>query len=166
MAGGIIDRYARDRPTRAIGFFAASGVFFFRFLRLAVVQWLVYPRCSAALHPWLFDRFYPRLTHDINGGADGVRNSRRLVPRLRRCWWPPCNMVFDYAKVRAVVEDRRSMLGAIVAAVRFHRGATPAPRSPCFLAELRALRGGGWRLYALVAPGGRRQRAGRCGWRS
>src|SRR5438105_12580107 len=37
MAGGIIDRFARDRPTRASGFFAVSGVFFFRFLRLAVV---------------------------------------------------------------------------------------------------------------------------------
>ena len=42
LAGGIIDRYARDRATRAHGFFAACGVFFFRFLRLAVVQWLVY----------------------------------------------------------------------------------------------------------------------------
>src|SRR5205823_4619601 len=32
VAGGIIDRYARDRPTRSHGFFSASGVFFFRFL--------------------------------------------------------------------------------------------------------------------------------------
>jgi len=29
-------------------------------------------------------------------------------------------MVFDYAKVRAVVEDRRSMLGALTAAVAVH----------------------------------------------
>ena len=42
LAGGIIDRYARDRALHAHGFFAACGVFFFRFLRLAVVQWLVY----------------------------------------------------------------------------------------------------------------------------
>src|SRR5262249_5212496 len=42
LAGGIIDRYARDRPVRAHGFFAASGVFFFRFVRLAIVQWVVY----------------------------------------------------------------------------------------------------------------------------
>src|SRR5258708_7879764 len=42
VAGGIIDRYARERPTRAHGFFAASGVFFFRFLRLAVVMWIFY----------------------------------------------------------------------------------------------------------------------------
>ncbi|MEI4927082.1 hypothetical protein Q8G50_31700, partial [Klebsiella pneumoniae] len=30
-----------------------------------------------------------------------------------------CSLVFDYAKVRAVVEDRRSALGAIGAAARF-----------------------------------------------
>ena len=30
LAGGIIDRYARDRATRAHGFFSASGGFFIR----------------------------------------------------------------------------------------------------------------------------------------
>ena len=34
LAGGILDRYARNRPTRAGGFFGRCGVFFFRFLRL------------------------------------------------------------------------------------------------------------------------------------
>src|ERR1700687_1555695 len=37
IAGGTIDRYARDRATRAYGFFGACGVFFFRFLRLGLV---------------------------------------------------------------------------------------------------------------------------------
>src|SRR5262249_53809475 len=54
LAGGILDRFARDRPTRAHGFFAACGVFFFRFLRLATVQWIVYAVLFGALHPWLF----------------------------------------------------------------------------------------------------------------
>ena len=31
------------------------------------------------------------------------------------------NILFDYAKIRAVVEDRRSMIGAIVASWRFMR---------------------------------------------
>jgi len=65
VAGGIIDRYARDRPTHAIGFFTASGVFFFRFLRLSIVQWLVYSAVFSSLHPLLFDRLYPRLIHDL-----------------------------------------------------------------------------------------------------
>src|SRR5437773_430290 len=54
MAGGIIDRFARDRATRASGFFAVSGVFFFRFLRLAVAMWIVYAFLFGFMHPWMF----------------------------------------------------------------------------------------------------------------
>jgi len=66
VAGGVIDRYARDRATRAHGFFATSGVFFFRFLRLAAVQWIVYAFLFGWMHPWLFDRLYPRMTHETS----------------------------------------------------------------------------------------------------
>ena len=65
LAGGIIDRYARNRVTHAHGFFAASGVFFFRFLRLAVVMALAYGVLFGALHPWLFGRVFPRLTREL-----------------------------------------------------------------------------------------------------
>ena len=59
LAGGIIDRYARDRATGAHGFFSASGVFFFRFLRLAVVMSLVYGLLFGYVHGWLFDARIP-----------------------------------------------------------------------------------------------------------
>ena len=36
-----------------------------------------------------------------------------------------CNLVFDYARVRIVVEDRRSAIGALLAGARF---AAPACR--------------------------------------
>ena len=36
----LLDRFARRRPTRAHGFFAACGIHFWRFLRLGVVAWL------------------------------------------------------------------------------------------------------------------------------
>src|ERR1019366_5583713 len=65
FAGGIIDRYARDRATRAYGFFAASGVFFFRFLRLAIVMWGVYALLFLHVHPWLFEDLFPRLTRNV-----------------------------------------------------------------------------------------------------
>src|SRR5688572_23240069 len=42
LAGGIIDRYARDRVVRAHGFFAVCGVFFFRFLRLGILAAAAY----------------------------------------------------------------------------------------------------------------------------
>jgi hypothetical protein len=120
MAGGIIDRYARDRPTRAYGFFAGAGGFFFRFLRLAVVQWLVYAALFGWLHPWLFDTLYPRLTHEmsVERTAFAVRVGLYLVFGAAIA---ASAMIFDYAKVRAVVEDRRSMIGAIGAAAAFIR---------------------------------------------
>jgi hypothetical protein len=65
VAGGIIDRYARDRAMRAPGFFAGAGGFFFRFLRLAAVQWIVYAVLFGALHPWLFNTLFPRFTREM-----------------------------------------------------------------------------------------------------
>ncbi|MGH9172858.1 MAG: hypothetical protein ACRD1H_00805, partial [Vicinamibacterales bacterium] len=65
LLGGVLDRLARGRTTGSYGFFAACGVFFFRFLRLgalaAVVYWVLFTR----VHPLLFDRLFARLTHDV-----------------------------------------------------------------------------------------------------
>ena len=110
---------ARPRDAHASDSSPASGVFFFRFLRLAVVQWVVYALLFGSLHRWLFDRLYPALTHEIDGRAHGVRWCASALYLVFGALVAACNMVFDYAKVRAVVEDRRSMLGAIAAAVRF-----------------------------------------------
>ena len=62
------------------------------------------------------------------------------------------NILFDYAKIRAVVEDRRSMIGAIVASWRFIRrhpiavcGALQDQRILVFLLVIG--------LYYLIAPG-------------
>jgi hypothetical protein len=94
VSGGIIDRYARDRPTGAHGVSGVSGTFFFRFLRLGVLMAIVYAVAFRVLGPW-------------PAAIAGVLAA--------------CNLVFDYTQVRAVVEDRRSMLGALRAAVSFIR---------------------------------------------
>jgi len=149
-AGGILDRYARDRATRTHGFFSASGVFFFRFLRLAAVQWIVYAFLFGYVHALLLDRLYARITHDVN-----VERTAFLV-RLALygvfgILVAACALVFDYAKVRAVVEDRRSMIGAIGAALGFIRRnyAAAAGLFALTFAMFAAVLG----LYALVAPG-------------
>ena len=154
VAGGIIDRYARDRATRAHGFFAACGVFFTRFLRLGVVQLVAYALLFRGLHQTLFERAYPWLTRDttVERNAFLIRVGLYLVFGLALAAF---NLVFDYAKVRAVVEDRRSMLGAIGASVRFVRRSRTAVllyllNFGVFVASIA--------LYALVAPG-----AGRTG---
>src|SRR5262249_4228312 len=81
LAGGIIGRYARDRPVRAHGFFAASGVFFFRFVRLAIVQWVVYGFLFGSVHPLLFGRLFARATRDMTVERDAflIRLSLYIV---------------------------------------------------------------------------------------
>jgi hypothetical protein len=150
LAGGIIDRLARDRATRAYGFFSTSGVFFFRFLRLAAVQLLVYAFLFGVVHGWLFDRAYPRLTHDVTveRTAFFIRLALYLVFGILVA---AGTVIFDYTKVRAVVEDRRSMIGAIGAALGFirrHAGAVAG----LFLVNF-TLFAALVALYGLIAPG-------------
>jgi hypothetical protein len=150
VAGGVIDRYARDRPTRTVGFFASSGVFFFRFLRLAAVQWIVYAALFGSVHPLLFGRLYRDLVHEVTveRTAFAVRVTLYLVFGVLVA---ASAMVFDYAKVRAIVEDRRSMLGAIAGSIGFI-GRNAAAAVSLFLANF-ALFIAVIGLYALVAPG-------------
>ena len=150
LAGGILDRYARQRPTRAHGFFAASGTFFFRFLRLAIIQWIAYAMLFGVVHRWLFDRWYPWLTRDLT--VERTAFLLRVALYLAfGTLLAGLSLIFDYAKVRAVVEDRRSMIGAIGGAVRFigrNAGASLGLYALDFLLFLIVLA-----AYALIAPG-------------
>src|SRR6185436_15142381 len=118
MAGGILDRYARGRRVGAHGFFAASGTFFFRFLRLGAGAAAVYWFLFAYVHQWLFGTWYVSVTRDV-AVEQTVFYWRLLMYALFTALLALTAVVFDYAKVRAVVEDRRSMTGALVAAMRF-----------------------------------------------
>jgi hypothetical protein len=120
VAGGIIDRYARNRPTRAPGFFAVAGTFFFRFLRLGVLMLVVYAFLFNVVHRWMFGPLWSRLTHDLTVERTAFVIRLGLYAAFGLVF-AACNLVFDYAKVRAVVEDRRSMIGAVAAALRFAR---------------------------------------------
>jgi hypothetical protein len=118
LAGGVLDRLARDRRVGAHAFFSACGMWFFRFLRLGMVAGAVYWTLFTWLHPWLFDTLYARWTHDttVERTAFVVRLGLYAAFTAILCG---VNLVFDYAKVRAVVEDRRSMIGALRAGARF-----------------------------------------------
>jgi hypothetical protein len=150
LIGGVLDRVARDRALGAGGFFAACGVYFGRFLRLGVIAAGVYWVLFVIVHGWLFDNLYPRLIADVTVERTAFFYRFALyalfaVPVLG------ANLIFDYAKVRAVVEDRRSMIGALSAGTRFviRNPATIglyALNSLLFLAVVG--------LYFLIAPGG------------
>ena len=150
LLGGVLDRLARDRTIGAHGFFAACGVFFFRFVRLGVlaaaIYWLVFIR----LHPLLFDTLLTALTRDITveRTAFAYRVALYVVFGVLVM---TINLVFDYAKIRMVVEDRRSAFGALAAALRF------IARQPLAAVGLSLLNSLVFALvvgaYALAAPG-------------
>jgi hypothetical protein len=149
LSGGVLDRYARMRPTRAPGFFAACGTHFWRFLRIGLLAWLVYWVLFGLVHPWLFDDVYPWATRDMT--AERSAFVVRLLSYLAfGTALIVCNLIFDYARIRTVVEDRRSAIGSIVAGARFVR------RHPATL-RLYLLNSAAFILlalvYALVAPG-------------
>jgi len=150
LVGGILDRYARMRPLRTRAFFSACGVFFVRFLRLAVIGALGYLFLFNVVHGWLFEQFYRWVTRDltVERTAFVIRVALYIVFLGPLLFW---NVVMDYAKIRAVVEDRRSMLGSVLAAWRFVVG------HPLKAGGLYLLNGAGFlaviALYALAAPG-------------
>src|SRR5688572_5228935 len=118
LAGGIIDRYARQRPVRTAGFFAASGMHFFGLLRLAVMASVVYGWLFAYVHRWLFLEWLVDHTRTMSVERD-VFLWRVALYTVFGFLLVVVNVIFDYAKIRLVVEDRRSALGALSAAIRF-----------------------------------------------
>jgi len=149
LSGGIIDRYARARAVGAYGFFGASGAFFFRFLRLSIVSGLAYAWLFLALHPAI-DDLYTSFTANVTSERTAFFMRVALeVPFILLV--AAVQLVSDYAKVRAVVEDRRSMLAALAAALRFlgrHGGAAAA----VYLGNVLLL-GLVAAAYGLAAPG-------------
>jgi hypothetical protein len=124
LAGGILDRLARNRPTRGRGFFGACGAHLPALLRLAVIEWLV-------------------LLATARAGLE------------RYAWFAPtivvlmAGLLFLYARVRLVVEDRRSAIGAMLAGGRFIRRNPAAV--PIFLTFTAAVWIGS-QLWARLGP--------------
>lgn len=165
LSGGLLDRYARRRRVGSRGFFGACGVFLFRFLRLAMLTGIVYAFLLGPWHAWIFDGLYAWLTRETT--AERTAFLWRVIFYL--VWLAPVllvNLVADYAKVRLVVEDRHSAIGALGAAARFIRrhpgrvvaayGANAVIAAAVLLAYILLApggRGGDWRLLAALAVG-------------
>ena len=157
LAGGVLDRYARARPTRSYEFFTACGVYFVRFLRMAPFIVLAYYILFAVVHPILLDDVFGELTRDTTVERNAFL-ARVALYAVFGLLLVAVNVTFDYAKVRAVVEDRRSMIGAILAGARFIR------RNAAAVLTLYAITGGLFiallLVYAIAAPGAASTTAG------
>ena len=120
LSGGILDRLARGRRTRAHGFFSACGVHFWRFLRIGLFAWFIYAFLFGYVHNWIFEDIYSRLIRDltVERTAALLRAGGYVLFGLVLVF---VNVIFDFARIRTVVEDRRSAIGAIAAGARFVR---------------------------------------------
>ena len=103
--GGILHRYAQNRPMRDGAFHRACGTFFFRLLRLHLLSALILGGSLYVAELMMFNQ--------INLGVMLGFGS------LFGLGYIFCDVVLDYAKIRTVVEDRRSMVFAITAGFRF-----------------------------------------------
>lgn len=110
LSGGIIDRLARDTRSSSIRFFGAAGACFGPLIRLGLIALLVYAAALRWLEPWLASL------------SDGVAELQRLAlfGALAILLFFIA-LVFDYARLRLVIEDRRSAIGALAASVRMLR---------------------------------------------
>jgi hypothetical protein len=101
LLGGLIDRYARNRATRGRGFFGACGAHFPAMLRLSLAELAI---CAGLV--WLFAGGFAQDPY--------VRGAAAVLALVVKA-------IVDYARVRLVVEDRRSAAGALLAGARFLR---------------------------------------------
>lgn len=149
LAGGVLDRLARDRVVGAHAFFSACGVWFWRFLRLGLAAGVAYLVLFSTVHRWFFEALFLQLTRDVSVERTAFlyRAGLYVAFAIIVC---AVNVLVDYAKVRAVVEDRRSMIGALAAAARF------LVRHPSQTAGLYLLNLLAWLavvgVYFLIAP--------------
>jgi hypothetical protein len=150
LTGGIVDRYARDRTTGTSQFFSACGVYFTRFLRLAPLIAATYYVLFAYVHPLLFNDLYGALTRDVTAERTAFLYWVMLCA-VFGAFLLTANVTFDYAKVRAIVEDRRSMIGALAASLRFIGRNFPAVAT-LYVANA-AVFLGVLLVYAVLAPG-------------
>lgn len=123
LGGGILDRYARNRPTRGRGFFGACGAHFPAMLRLGIVELLLFL---------------------------GIRSV--VSDNLAMTLFLAASLFLVYARVRLVVEDRRSAIGALLAGGRFIRRNAAAAGVFLFFATALWIAGLLW-LRVPVDPG-------------
>ena len=150
LSGGVVDRLARARRTRSHGFFGACGMHFWRLLRLAIVAGIAYGFLFGYAHGWILEDAYGLLTRHVT-----VERTAFLIRLAGYAIFGAlllvCNLVFDYARIRIIVEDRRSAIGGLLAGARF------VGRHPSAVLGLYALNALAFlvlvALYAVLVPG-------------
>lgn len=150
LLGGILSRFAHEEePHSRSGFLAQGGLFFWRFLRLAVISgllsWGIFRGIGQPLHGWI-----ETATRDTTVERTALIYTV-LAYALVGLLFLVTQLVLDYARISLVVEERRSVLLALVRALGFvkdHHRSVLGLYLPLAAAALL------WFLaYAWLAPG-------------
>jgi hypothetical protein len=117
MLGGVLARYTAPGDHRGVGtFFRNGGRFFFRFFRLAALAAVLYAAIYLVQQSWRDELL--ETTRDVTSELG-------VLGRYLTIWVPVAlllvlvRVVFDYAKIATVVDDRRSMLLAALRGAGF-----------------------------------------------
>jgi hypothetical protein len=152
LAGGVIDRYVTQRRTTNVReFVRACGQYFGRLLRLQIATVVTYGLLFAVVHRWIFGDVYPQLVRNVT--LDRTAFFIRLtLYAIFVVLLAIVNLIVDFAKIRTVVERRRSVVMAVLASLRYIRSNAGAAAAVYLLdaAAFAVLMS----VYASVAPAG------------
>ena len=150
LLGGILSRFAHaEEPHSRSGFLARGGLFFWRFLRLSAISgllyWGIFLGIGQPLHGWI-----ETATRDATVERT-VLIYTVLAYALVGLLFLATQLVLDYARISLVVEERRSVVLALVRALGFIRDHRRAVLGLYLLLAAASLL---WFLtYVWLAPG-------------
>lgn len=150
LTPGVICTLAVGRGLGAGTFLSVCGTCVGRLVRMNAISTLVYATLFGSFHQWLFDGVFDTLTRDLT--VERTAFVIRVVGyTVFFALLGVCNLVFDVARVRLIVEDRRSVIATIVAALDFivSNFRSTVGVYVANLATLAAVVG----AYAAIAPG-------------
>lgn len=156
LTPGCIHRVAKNTPIGAAQFASTCGRLLLPMLRLNLGAAVVYGALFGSVHAWLFDDVFEQVTREL------TVERTAFVIRLA-CYVAflllvgLVNLVADMARVRMVVEGRRSAVASAVAALSFI-GRNVRLTAGAYLLNVLLL-GGVLTMYAVTAPG-----VGTAGW--
>jgi len=152
LSPGIMCRLALDTPLGAGPILGVAGTFGFRMAKLGGVAAVMYGALFMSVHPWLFDDVFDRMTRELTVERTAFF-LRLALYVLFFLLVAAVNVVFDFARVRSVVEDRRSTVASIASGARFIRNNARVACGVYLLNVASFLLVVG--AYAVVAPGAR-----------
>jgi hypothetical protein len=117
VTGGFIGIYAKEYPSTFTEFLMDGARYFGKFFRIALVALIIYYLFYAVVVDWMNSSIRSWTAEEASETVPFMYYMIRNVVVL--FLFSLLAMVFDYARVRMVVDDRTSSLGASIAGTRF-----------------------------------------------